>query len=326
MGVALVTGVAGFVGSHTARRLLKSGWVVYGVDNYSKGYRDNINDISANDNFFMLATDIKNPFAEMMKEVRLDCVFHLAAIGDIPFCLANPNRAIEDNIIGTMNVFDVAVKCEAKHIFFADTSAVYDNIHDNNMFPLVEECAPNSYSPSSVYAITKTSAASLLQSYCTLFGIGYTGFRYSNIYGPSMDLTREVPPVIGGFAKALLNKKKPVIYGDGSKIREFVYIDDLVELHYKAAQTYRIDSKINETFNVGSGNPVSILELYNIVWNVCYDIDKDIPEKGDIEWKPNRSNEAQTVVLDSTKVKKCCEWSCRYHLSHGIKETIRLMF
>ena len=323
MGVVLVTGAAGFVGSHTARRFLDEGWVVYGIDNFSKGYKKNIEDMLPNGNFIFLAADITDVnLAEHYKGVDIDCVYHLAAVGDIPKCLSDPVDAVNNNIVGTLNVLDVAYKTNAKHIYFADTSAVYDGIVDTRMFPLKESYAPNNHSPNSVYAITKTCASSLLQTFCKRMGIGYTGFRYSNIYGPSMDLTREVPPVIGGFASKLLACEKPIIYGDGKKIREFVYISDLVELHYLAMKN-RMSQKNCMTYNVGSGNPISIYDLYGLVWEICKGINNNIVDRNKIEWKPERDNEASYVVLDSSSTNSTFDWTCRYTLSGGILETIK---
>jgi len=314
----LITGAAGFVGSHTAKKFLDEGWYVYGIDNFSKGYEKNIEGMLSNPNFEFIEHDIKR---DMDFDLELDCIFHLAAIGDIPYCFLNPKEAINDNIIGSVNVFDLGVKSNVMHIYFADTSAVYDNINLKEGEMYNEYVAPNAFSPNSIYAITKSSASHLLRSLCSVNGIGFTGFRYSNIYGPSMDLTREVPPVIGGFASKLLSGSKPLIYGDGSKIREFVYIDDLVNLHFNSIE-YRMTMKNPVTFNVGSGNPITILDLYDLVWEVCSEFTEDIPEKGDIEWRHSRVNEAEKVILNSEYVNSFCHWNCMTSLEDGIRKTI----
>ena len=315
----LITGVAGFVGSHTARKFLNEGWEVFGIDNFSKGYKENISDLMENTNFYFLEHDIKNKFENF--DFELDCIFHFAAIGDIPYCFLHPEEAVNDNIIGTINVCDIAKRSKAMHIYFADTSAVYDSIYEEEKYPLMESYAPSAFSPNSIYAITKTAAANFLRSTCPIYGIGFTGFRYSNIYGPSMDLTREVPPVIGGFAKKLLDGERPIIYGDGSKIREFVYIQDLVDLHYKSIE-YRMTMKNPTIFNVGSGNPVTIKEIYNIVWNICSEYKKDIPEYEDIDWHGPRINESEKVILNSGYVNTFCHWECNVSLEDGVRKTI----
>ena len=322
MKKVLITGAAGFVGSHTARRFLNEGWIVYGIDNFSKGYKENIEDMLPNGNFIFLAADIKENLATRYKGVDLDCIYHLAAVGDIPKCLSDPNDAVQNNIIGSLNVLDLAYYTNAKHIYFADTSAVYDGISDYSVYPLKENAAPNSYSPNSVYAITKTCAASLLQTFCRRFGIGYTGFRYSNIYGPSMDLTREVPPVIGGLAKKIINNEQPIIYGDGSKIREFVYIEDLVDLHYTMSD--QMDSKRIITLNVGSGRPITIKDLYSVVWDICNQLKFGaVTAKDDIDWQPERADEAKRVELDRSVTRGISGWEAKTSLEDGIRKTIK---
>jgi len=324
MKKVLITGVAGFVGSHTARRFLDEGWIVYGIDNFSKGYKENIEDMLPNGNFIFIAADIRDVnLAKRYARIELDCVYHLAAVGDIPKCLSDPVDAVNNNIVGSLNILDVAYKTNAKHIYFADTSAVYDGISDERIFPLRENAAPNSYSPNSVYAITKTCAASLLQTFCKRFGIGYTGFRYSNIYGPSMDLTREVPPVIGGLAKKIINNEQPIIYGDGSKVREFVYIDDLVELHYTMSE--QMDSKRIITLNVGSGRPITIKDLYYVVWDICNQLKLGaVTARDDIDWRPERPDEAKRVELDRSVTRGISNgWDANTSLEDGIRKTIK---
>jgi len=135
-------------------------------------------------------------------------------------------------------------------------------------------------------------------------------------------LTREVPPVIGGFASKLLACEKPIIYGDGKKIREFVYINDLVELHYLAMKN-RMSQKNCMTYNVGAGNPISIFDLYSLVWDICKNINDKIVDKNEIDWRPERDNEASYVVLNSCSTNSTFDWTCRYTLSGGILETIK---
>ena len=265
----LVTGVAGFVGSNLARKLLDAGHHVTGLDNMSCGFMENIKDLITHPSGFNFqVADIRD--WEGTGE-SYDAVWHLAARGELYFCRDNIDEAIDINIKGTLRMLDLAKKSLAKHFYFSDTSAEYDSFIEQDYFPTTEWMAPNTITPMGYYAITKMAAAQFVRSFGKSNNIGTTLFRYTNIYGPSMNLERDIPPVVGSFASRLLKGKDCIIYGDGSKRRDFLYIDDLSDLHLAALKN-RQNKKDSHTFNGGSGENFSISQVWETVYESCQNI------------------------------------------------------
>ena len=229
----LITGVAGFVGSHLAQKLLEKNNEVWGIDSLVCGFKENISELQRNPNFHFVEQDIRYtgfPFGTG----SVDYVWHLAARGEVYWCRDNPDEAIDINIKGTLDILEIAKNTQCKHFFFADTSAEYDSFDGDQYYPTAEWMAPNTITPMGYYPITKMCASQFVRSFGKKNGFGTTLFRYTNIYGPSMNLERDIPPVVGAFTSKLLNDECPLIYGDGSKERDFLYIGDLTGFHLAA--------------------------------------------------------------------------------------------
>jgi len=322
MAKVIITGVAGFIGSHTAKKFLENGISVIGIDDYSCGFGHNTDDLFAYDNFTFIKKDIRDNI-DIQDEV--DAVYHFAARGDIPFCMQQPRAAIDINVFGTINILDLAIKCKAKHFYFSDTCAEYDGLIDDEYYPLQEIYAPSSLSPLSSYGITKMAAAQFVRSYSTQFDIGCTIFRYTNIYGPSMNLTREVPPVIGGFASKILKQQPAIIYGDGSKTRDFLYIDDLTNLHYISYQKRLYDKDII-TYNIGAGKSISIKDLYSLVYDVCLSLRGNLLPEESVNHLPPRDNEAQNIIIDNSIVCSDLGWEPQISIKAGVIKTVQYIY
>ena len=203
MSSHLITGAAGFVGSHLAKRLIKEGHEVYGMDSLDCGFMANIDELLDHPNFHFKNADIRNENC-IVAEIQIDYVWHLAARGEVWFCRDNPEEALDVNVIGTLNILKQAKRMGAKHIFFADTSAEYDSFEDDQYFPTAEWMAPNTVTPMGYYPITKMCASQFVRSFGHKNDIGTTLFRYTNIYVLSMNLDRDIPPVVGAFTSKLL--------------------------------------------------------------------------------------------------------------------------
>ena len=192
-------------------------------------------------------------------------------------------------------MLDLAKKSLAKHFYFSDTSAEYDSFIEQDYFPTTEWMAPNTITPMGYYAITKMAAAQFVRSFGKSNNIGTTLFRYTNIYGPSMNLERDIPPVVGSFASRLLKGKDCIIYGDGSKRRDFLYIDDLSDLHLAALKN-RQNKKDSHTFNGGSGENFSISQVWETVYESCQ---KYYPNaSGKIDFANDQPNEARQTLVN----------------------------
>ena len=319
MSSHLITGAAGFVGSHLAKRLIKEGHEVYGMDSLDCGFMANIDELLDHPNFHFKNADIRNENC-IVAEIQIDYVWHLAARGEVWFCRDNPEEALDVNVIGTLNILKQAKRMGAKHIFFADTSAEYDSFEDDQYFPTAEWMAPNSVTPMGYYPITKMCASQFVRSFGHKNDIGTTLFRYTNIYGPSMNLDRDIPPVVGAFTSKLLGGEKAIVYGDGTKRRDFLHIDDLTDFHIAALKA-RGDEKDTKTYNAGSGENQSISQVYSTVYAACEKITKNLTSL--INFKPDQPDEAQVTLANIEKAKEELGGEPIISFEDGVEKTVK---
>jgi nucleoside-diphosphate-sugar epimerase len=285
----LITGVAGFVGSNLAKRLLDSGHKVRGIDNLSAGTLENVDSRVDFHKF-----DIRDPEIHSIFD-GVDGVFHLAAKNCLSECLKDPLGAASINVLGTLNVLEAARNARVRKIIYADTSAEYEGITE---FPTPEP----RIRPIGVYAASKHGGASFCESYRELYKMNITVLRYFNVYGPAQDWRRVVPPVMSSFIIRMLSGERPVIYGTGEKRRDFIYVDDVNDFHLLALDDPRADGRV---FNVGSGINFSVNEIYELIerklktgLHPTYQADlpgeaqitlADIAESRGLGWKPKVS-------------------------------------
>jgi len=323
MAKHLISGVCGFVGNHLAKRLIKEGHKVYGVDSLVCGFMENIDTLIDNPNFYFKAADIRDENVCDFINEEIDYVWHLAARGETYFCRDNVEEAIDVNINGTLNILKQAKKLRAKHFYFADTSAEYDSFTDPDYFPTTEWMAPNTITPMGYYAITKMAASQFVRSFGKSNDIGTTLFRYTNIYGPSMNLERDIPPVVGSFASRLFDDEVPIIYGDGSKRRDFLHINDLTDFHMTALAV-RGSRDGTETYNAGCGENYSILQVYRQVHTACKKIKNDIAST--VQYKDDQPNEAKITLANITKAKEELGWTPKISFEEGVEKTVKSLW
>ena len=313
----LITGVTGFVASNLARKLLEAGHHVTGIDNMSCGYFSNIADLITHPSGFHFEEGDVRDWKGTGESY--DAVWHLAARGELYYCRDNVDEAIDVNVKGTLNMLKLAKESLVSHFYFSDTSAEYDSFEDEQYYPVAEWMAPNTITPMGYYAITKMAASQFVRSIGLTNDIGTTLFRYTNIYGPEMNLSRDIPPVIGSFANKLFNGVACVIYGDGSKRRDFLHIDDLNDLHL-AALEHRQDKKDSQTFNGGSGENHSIHEVWEVVYNSCVEYYPNA--SGNVIYQPDQPNEAQITLVNIDKAKEHLGWEPKISFSEGVGKTV----
>ena len=214
----LITGVAGFIGSNLAHRLLEQDYEVVGLDNLSYGLKENIPE---GVEFYPL--DIRDRSIYPIFH-GADAVFHLAAKNCIADCQADPVDTADINVRGTVNVFEAARRAKVEKIIYAESSALYEGAHS---YPTPErEEAPESF-----YAVSKMATKFFAQAYRRFAQMKLTALRYFCVYGPVQDYRRTIPPVMSAFVIKLLKKETPIIYGTGEKRRDFVYVDDVNDFH-----------------------------------------------------------------------------------------------
>jgi len=297
----VVTGVAGFVGSNLARHLLYKGYSVAGFDNLSAGTLENVDQ-----RVEFREVDIRTPEIYPLFEGAA-AVFHLAAKTSLVECLDKPLEAASMNALGTLNVLEAARKARVRKFIYADTSAEYEGIFE---FPTPEE----RIRPIGVYAASKHGGAAFCESYRDLYGMNVTILRYFNIYGPAQDWRRVVPPVMSSFIIRMLQGERPIIYGTGEKRRDFIYVDDVNDLHLLALEDHRADGKI---FNIGSGMNFSIYEIYQLV--------EDLLKTGlQPIYKPDLPGEAQITLADISAANSL-DWKPRVDIREGLGRTIEYL-
>ncbi|MGH7505048.1 MAG: NAD-dependent epimerase/dehydratase family protein [Longimicrobiales bacterium] len=248
----LVTGVAGFIGSNLADRLLAEGYRVVGVDDLSQGVREQV---PAGVTFHRL--DIRSPDVfPLFRDVF--AVFHLAARNCIADCQLDPVGTASVNVTGTVNVFEAARRAGVGKVVYAESSALYEGVDE---FPTPE----THVAAESVYAVSKLAARAFARTYARYHGMRPTGLRYFCVYGPRQDYRRTIPPVMSAFAMKLLRGERPSIFGSGEKRRDFVHVDDVNDFHLLCLKDERTDGGC---FNIGSGDDHSVIEIYEMIRDI----------------------------------------------------------
>lgn len=245
----LITGGAGFIGSHLAEHLLSAGHSVRVLDNLSTGKRENL---QTHPQLDFVQGDIRDPVLVSEIAVGVDAIVHLAAVASVQASVDDPTGTHETNFDGTLYLLEAARKNNIRRFQYASSAAVYG---DNTRLPLPEEETPNPLSP---YAVDKLAGEYYLRFYHAKFGIETTAFRFFNIYGPRQDPSSPYSGVISIFLDRVRQRSAVTLFGDGRQTRDFVYVGDLAALLVQAlgrAET------IGQTINVGRGKQCSLLEL-----------------------------------------------------------------
>lgn len=249
----LVTGGAGFIGSHVAERFLKEGHEVVAVDNLDPYYdaeikRRNIEIFKGNANYSFIKGNIRDK--ELMKDLvdNVDVIFHCAAQAGAKASIENPRKSFDDNVFGTLNLLELSLNSGIKKFVNSSSSSVYGKV---KYLPFDEEHPTNPISP---YGVSKLVAEHYCRVFYEVYGLKTVNLRYFTVYGPRMrpDLAISI------FTRNALENKPIEIFGDGSFTRDFTYVDDVVDLNMKCL---RNNNANGETFNVGTGERITILEL-----------------------------------------------------------------
>jgi len=315
----LITGVAGFIGSNLAQRLLsvnyKSSIVnrgknnathdsrfttrdlrIIGIDNLAYGVKEQIPD---GVEFYQL--DIRSKEIYPLFEGGVDYVFHLAAKNCIADCQNDPIETADINVSGTVNVFEAAKRAGVKKVIYAESSAIYEG---TRVFPTPE----SEVRPKSFYAVSKLASMYFAKAFLRFYNLRFTGLRYFNVYGPRQDYRRTIPPVMSAFIIKLLKGEPPIIYGDGSKRRDFIHVDDVNDFHLLCMNDPKTDGKV---FNIGSGKNYSVNEIYKLISEI---VGVRIPPI----YKPDLPGEAEITLADISEAKKL-GWKPKVDIKKGLK-------
>jgi UDP-glucose 4-epimerase len=255
---ALVTGGAGFIGSHLVEALISAGCRVAVLDNLSSGKLTNLKHLDGKFSFFQ--DDIRNQKALSAAAEDCQVIFHLAAVVSVPQTIENPIESAAINEMGSLAVFETAREKKVQRVVFSSSCAVYG---DDPRLPKREDMAPNPLSP---YAVQKLAAEYYAQMFYDLHGLETTVLRYFNVYGPRQDPSSPYSGVISIFMTKALQNEPAVIYGDGNQSRDFIYVQDVVRANLLAAATQGAGGQV---LNIGSGKSVAINQLWKTICSLC---------------------------------------------------------
>ncbi len=299
MKTYLITGGAGFIGSTLARRLINEGARVFVVDDLSSGKKENLPSSADLD-----ILSVQDPFlGKLIKKIKPDAVFHCAAHINVRNSLKNPLKDAQINIIGSINLFEACRENLVKTIIFPSTSgALYG---DACVIPTSEN---EPLLPSSPYGAAKISVEHYLSYYANTYGFNTQILRLSNVYGPFQSREGEAG-VVSVFCNARKTRKTPIIYGDGNQTRDFIYVDDVVDVFIKALEKPGFN-----LYNVGTGIETSVNKLFDLIFQdtktkKCY----AEAQKGDV----------YRSALDSSKARRELGWKPNYSLIQGIEKTYK---
>lgn len=254
MPKALITGGAGFIGGHLTEVLVKLGWDVVVLDNLATGRLENLENIKADIQF--IEGDIEDGELVATSAKGCEVIFHQAAVVSVPQTIEDPVGSARVNDIGTLNVLEAARANHARRVVLASSCAVYG---DDPRLPKVETHTPKPQSP---YAAQKLNGEHNARLYHELFGLETVCLRYFNVYGPRQDPSSPYSGVISIFMTKAVQKTAPLIYGDGTQYRDFVYVADVVRANLLAASA---GVATGQVFNIGTGNTVTINALWELV-------------------------------------------------------------
>lgn len=303
----LVTGGAGFIGSNLVEAILKLGYQVRVLDDFSTGKRENIIDFLVNSNFELVEGDIRDLEICQKACEGIDYVLHQAAWGSVPRSIEMPLIYEEINIRGTLNMMVAARDKGIKKFVYASSSSVYG---DHPTLPKREGIEGKLLSP---YAITKKVDELYARNFFDLYGLETIGLRYFNVFGKKQDPHGYYAAVIPKFVKALMNNEAPTINGDGKQSRDFTYIENVIEANLKACLAPKEAS--GEAFNIAYGGQEYLIDLYN---KLCELLDKDItPIFG-----PDRKGDIKHSNADISKVQSLLGYNPSFDLNKGLELTI----
>lgn len=314
---ALVTGAAGFIGSHLTDRLLAQGDEVLAVDNLSSGSLANLSDArrSSLGKLTFQRVDITSTATkDLIARYKPEVVFHLAAQVDVRKSLADPLHDAMVNIIGTLNLLQAASESKTRKVVFTSSGGCIYGEPGESRLPVTEDQVylPDAM-PESPYGVSKKVMLDYLRYFKAIKDLDYTALALSNVYGPRQEPASEVGlegQVVAIFSRKMLAGRPATIYGDGTQTRDFVYVDDVVSA-FVAAQ----EKGSGELVNIGSGSELSVNELFSRLAGLTGSRYEPI-------YAAPRPGELQRIVIDPSKAGEVLGWQPQTPLDEGLKKTV----
>src|SRR5688500_6083815 len=304
-GIAMVTGGAGFIGSHIAAALVANGARVRIIDDLSTGYRENVNEVGGDVDFVHASLADENALRKALEDVEL--VFHEAAIPSVPRSVENPRQTHIASVDSTFSLLDAARQMKVRRIVYAASSPAYG---DQPTLPKVEDMLPDPLSP---YAVAKLVGEYYSRVFSRVYGLETVSLRYFNVFGPRQDPSTQYSGVVSRFISALLNDEQPVIYGDGEQSRDFTYIENVVAANLSAASAPKAAGNV---INVANGERITLNELLNEL--------KQLTGRTEVtaEYRDSRVGDVRHSLADITMARELLGYESKVDLREGLKRTL----
>lgn len=292
----LVTGVAGFIGSNLAHRLVSAGHRVIGIDNLAYGVEANVPD-----EVELETRDIRSKEIYPLFE-GVDIVFHLAAKNSLPDCQRDPVETMDINVVGTTNIFEAARRAGVRKVVYAQSSAVEEGDQRLKGF----------------YAVSKYAGQMIDEGYRAAYGLVTVGARYFNVYGPRQDYRRSPPPVMSKFIVQMLRGERPLLFeDDDNNKRDFVYVEDVNDFHLLCIEDDRTDNRV---FRLGSGTSTSIKTVFETIREVMGSSIEPI-----IQRRPASPDYEPAETLADTRDAAALGWNARTPLEDGLRAMVEYL-
>jgi UDP-N-acetylglucosamine 4-epimerase len=313
----LVTGVAGFIGSNILEALLQLDQYVLGLDNFSTGYQQNLDEVRAKvgtrkwARARILEGDIRDLGTCQRLCADVDYVLHQAALGSVPRSLADPVTSHDTNVTGFLNMLVAARDAKVSRFVYASSSSVYG---DHPALPKLEE---NIGQPLSPYAATKAMNETYAGVFARAFNLASVGLRYFNVFGPRQDPAGAYAAVIPRWIAALLQHEPIQIFGDGETSRDFSYIDNIVQANLLAATTDN-PAALNQAFNIAIGETTTLNQLFQSIQNTLRQMDPSIPEQQPVydDFRPGDVRHSHASI---EKAQRLLGYSPTHRIQEGLE-------
>jgi len=304
-GITLVTGGAGFIGSHIAQGLAASGARVRVIDDLSTGHRENLEEIGGEIDFHQASLADEKALRRALEDVEL--VFHEAAIPSVPRSVKNPVETHVACVDATFSLLNAAREKNVRRIVYAASSSAYG---DQPVLPKEEEMRPDPLSP---YAVAKLVGEYYCQVFTRAYNLETVALRYFNVFGPRQDPSSQYSGVISRFISALMSGEQPVIYGDGEHSRDFTYVENIVEANLRAAES---SEAVGQIINVANGQRTTLNELLSVL--------KRVTGRTEVqpEYREARVGDVRHSLADITRARELLGYEPRVGLEEGLKLTI----
>ncbi len=306
MGLYLITGIGGFIGSSLARELLQRGEQVRGVDNFSTGRRENLTQILGHIDF--READLLDLDAMKGACAGVDYVLHQAAIPSVPKSVLDPLGSNRANVDGTVNLLVAARDAKVKRVVYAASSSAYG---DTPTLPKHEGMTPDPISP---YAVAKLASERYMISFYRCYGLETVALRYFNIFGPRQDPSSPYSGVLAKFITMMLGGKQPTIFGDGKQSRDFTYIDNAVEANLLACKAPAAQAA-GKVFNIATGRRITLNETFKLLQNLT-------SYSGSPIYGKERGGDIKHSLADISSAEKNLGYKPKVNFEDGLKRTV----